>query len=120
MKPNISPSQTNISPSRSSSSFTMRTAARYVVFIACLIVATILFLSLFNIWQLGACHVFRSTCGTLVDRVIPGWRHGTHPRHTRSWVPGEGWVVEWSVTPEEKDEMLRQIEGQPIDIHDEL
>lgn len=98
----------------------MRTATRCISFIVFLTIATILSLLLFNLWQLGACRVVPTTCGTLADRVIPGWRHGVHSHHVRKWVTGMGWEVEYSVSHEEKLEMLRRLDKQPVRARHEL
>ncbi|PSK57835.1 hypothetical protein B9Z65_9037 [Elsinoe australis] len=88
----------------------------YLLIILALCTATLLFLTILNTWQFGICQSFPSTCGTSADWAIPGWRHGTLPRHTRTFVPGEGWTVEYKITQEERLQMLKQIEWQVVDM----
>ncbi|KAF2147862.1 hypothetical protein K461DRAFT_283452 [Myriangium duriaei CBS 260.36] len=87
---------------------------RYLIFIVFLFAATLLFLTLFTVWADGICNMFRSTCGTIADRAIGGWRHGTRPHHRRYFVPGKGWEVEYNITHEELLEAWKQIEPQVV------
>lgn len=87
----------------------------YISITTCLVCVTLIFLSLFNLWQFGACNVFQSTCSTILDRVIPGWTHDIRPPDTRTWVPGQGWVVEYHVSREERLRMLERIDFAPFE-----
>lgn len=98
----------------------MRTATKYVAFITSLIVAMFVFLFFFNIWQFGAGNMVRSTCGTLADRVIPGWRSDVYPQHIKTWVPGEGGVIKYSVSAEERLAILEELDGHFVGTHNEL